>query len=980
MKWSASKRYKDFVITKVLPLAEIQVTLIEAIHEPTGASIVHLANEDEENSFCLGFQTLPSSGNGAPHILEHIVLCGSKNYPTKDPFFSMSRRSLHTFMNAMTGADFTAYLAASQIEKDFYHLLDVYLDAVFYPQLKKMSFLQEGHRLEFADPKDPNTPLLYKGVVYNEMKGAMSSADSRLWHSLFAHIFPDLPYAHNSGGDPTQIPTLSYEELKEFYHNYYHPSHCVFYFYGNIPLQKHLDFLDKKLLHKMNKQAVLTPIPEQTRFSHPKMCHENYPIAHNEDPNKKSILAIAYLTCHVQDQEELLALSLLESILMDTDASLLKYPLLQSSLMGTVYSHLDNEMSECPWVFIFKGVNEEDVDPIKKIFFETLQKLVQEKIPKKLIDSSLHQLEFHRTEIVEEGLPYGLHLFMRSALIKLHGCETESGLIIHTLFDKLQKKLKDPTYLPSLIDKYLLKNTHRVDLILKPDPQLAGEEQAKEEAFLKQLKEDLTEEEKQKILKQSQELQTYQAEEDPKQVEKLPVLHVKDIPKSPKNFPLVTEKEPLPCYFHDCFTNQILYADLTFDLPNLSDEELAVLPLFNSFLTDLGAGRDNYKKTVEKIHAYTGGIVAHLDLHVQTKDNNQFFPSISLHGSALYKNDEKLFNLLKAFIQKIDCYDSARIKELLIQEKTHLEGRKIRGAMRYAISSSLASFSYAQRLHDLWFGMGYYINVEKLCKDIDKAIPYLEESFNVLHDKIFHQMPDLLLSCDKQKFTELKKKKFFHIGKGLKKTSHDYWQEKKPTSTFFSSGYFLPSPVAFTSYGLKTVGYTHEDAPALVVLSELLTNAYLHEEIREKGGAYGSGANYRPQTGHFYFYAYRDPHLSRTLKTCKEALEKASQGTFSQDQLFESKLGIVQHMDIPVSPGNRALVAYNWHRSSKTFTQRKHFREKLLAVTKKDIEKAIKRSLLPYLDKGKVVSFAEKKFFEEQNKELQNPLKLSSLH
>ncbi len=258
----AGSRYGDFVVTKCHPIDEIGAVLRELSHLPTGATVMHIAADDPENLFCLSFQTLPASSNGAAHILEHTVLCGSKAFPVKDPFFSMSRRSLNTFMNALTGSDFTCYPAASQVQKDFYNLLTVYIDAVFHPNLQFFSFLQEGHRLEFTEPNNPQSPLIYKGIVFNEMKGSLTSIDNRLWHLLMEKLLPDLPYAFNSGGDPKEIPKLTYEELVNFHKTYYHPSRCLFFFYGNLPLQGHLDFIES-LYHpysrSLNKNGLSLP-------------------------------------------------------------------------------------------------------------------------------------------------------------------------------------------------------------------------------------------------------------------------------------------------------------------------------------------------------------------------------------------------------------------------------------------------------------------------------------------------------------------------------------------------------------------------------------------------------------------------------------------------------------------------------------------------------------------------------------------------
>ncbi|MES2272616.1 MAG: insulinase family protein, partial [Chlamydiota bacterium] len=296
---AVGQTYHGFVITQYLPLEELQSTLIELTHEPTGARVMHIANTDPENLFCLSLQTLPSSSNGVAHILEHIALCGSRKFPIKDPFFAMTRRSLNTYMNALTGQDFTCYPASSQVEKDFYNLLDVYLDAVFHPELKHLSFLQEGHRLEFVDPKNPKGPLQFQGVVYNEMKGAMSSIESRLGEAISKRLMPDLPYSHNSGGDPKDIPSLKYEELIEFHQLFYHPSRCLFFFYGNLPLAKHLDFILERALKGVQKIPQISPIPLQPRFKAQIVAQDRYPIAQGESLDGKTQVAFAWLTAPI---------------------------------------------------------------------------------------------------------------------------------------------------------------------------------------------------------------------------------------------------------------------------------------------------------------------------------------------------------------------------------------------------------------------------------------------------------------------------------------------------------------------------------------------------------------------------------------------------------------------------------------------------------------------------------------------------------
>ncbi len=491
---AAGERYGDFVVTKCHPIPELSCTLKELVHLPSGAQVMHIANDDPENLFCLSFQTLPSSSNGAAHILEHTVLCGSRRFPVKDPFFAMTRRSLNTFMNALTGSDFTCYPAASQNEKDFYNLMDVYIDAVFHPELKRMSFLQEGHRLEFSDPKNPKSPLEFKGIVFNEMKGSLSSADTRLWHALMEYLVPDLPYAHNSGGDPSVIPDLSYAELIAFHETFYHPSRCLFFFYGDLPLKKHLDFIAEKALKHVPKVDPVPPIPRQKRFTSPRHKELHYPVSEGDELSERTMVAFGYLTAPLIDQEEVLALQLLDAVLMETDASLLKAALLDSKLCIHAEAYMDPEMSEIPYAIVCKGCDPENIDKLEKVLKKALVKICEEGIPDHMIDAALHQLEFSRLEITGDHAPFGLTLFMRSALAKQHGSDPENALMVYSLFEKLLAKVKDPAYLPGLIRKYLLDNPHCVRLVMHPDRNLSAQEIAQEKEKLKEIRTTLSDE------------------------------------------------------------------------------------------------------------------------------------------------------------------------------------------------------------------------------------------------------------------------------------------------------------------------------------------------------------------------------------------------------------------------------------------------------------------------------------------------------
>lgn len=957
---------KSFRITKTLPLTELQSTLVEAVHEPTGARIMHIQNNDPENLFCLSFQTLPSSSNGVAHILEHTVLCGSKKFPIKDPFFSMTRRSLNTYMNALTGQDFTCYPASSQVEKDFYNLLEVYLDAVFHPELKKMSFLQEGHRLEFTE----NKTLQFQGVVYNEMKGSLSSPEPRLWEAMMKYLTPSLPYAVNSGGDPKEIPNLSYEELKNFHHTYYHPSRCIFFFYGNLPLSQHLDFLLEHALKGIAKVSELPPLPRQKRFSKPVVVKEFYPVEESESLEKKTWIVFSFLTAPLINQEEVLALCLLDSLLMDTDASPLKMALLKSGLCTTADSSIDIEMSEIPFSFVLKGCEEKNGAKLKKILFDTLKNCT---FTTEQIEASLHQLEFDRTEIGAEGVPFGLSLFFRSALIMQHGSEPESALLIHTLFGSIREKLKDQNFLQNLTTKYLINNPHYVELIFSPDPTLAAKERKEEEEKLEALLPLVNEKE---LKAQAKELTKYQESIETQSLDCLPKLTLSDIPSKARDYRLTeTKSGNLHIFHHACFTNQILYADLVFDLPYIEEKDLPLVSLYVQLMTELGCGGRDYEENLDYQQAYTGEVNASLSLHIAEQDPDHCVPSFSLRGKALVRNSDKLLSLFADFMLGVDCTDRTRIQELLEEHATELQNRLTKNAINYAIQTSLLSFSPSSHIADQWHGLSYYKQVLKWIKNPEQIADELARIQNLILAK---GVPHLVLSCEQNTFDMLAKNNFFDLAKKIPTQEIAKKRNNYPLRTEPQQVRFISSPVAFTARGQRTVSYKDPRSAFLLLSTELLENCYLHKEVREKGGAYGSGASYAPHTGTFHFYSFRDPHLAKTIDNFQKAIEKISRGEFSDLELEEAKFGALQAIDAPVPPGQRAKTAYSWLKSGRTYEQRQSFRAAVLSATKEEIAKAVKELLLP--SSGLIVSFLGENLFKKEEKKLKAPLTVLPIH
>lgn len=964
--------YRDFKLTKSLPIPELQCHLYELVHIPTGAEVMHLANEDTENLFCLSFQTLPESSNGVAHILEHTVLCGSKKFPVKDPFFAMTRRSLNTFMNALTGSDFTCYPAASQIPKDFYNLLEVYLDAVFHPHLNLLSFLQEGHRLEFADPKDPATPLEHRGVVFNEMKGALTSPSGRLAEEMHAALFPDITYGHNSGGNPACIAKLTYQELLDFHAQFYHPSRCLFFFYGNMPLEGHLDFIEKHALTGVEKVPPLPEIPKQPRFAEgkrEKSTYPSYPNAHDEESQGKTYISFAWLTTHVQEQQELLALSILEIMLLDTDASPLKKALLKSGLCKLVSSHIDTDVHENPFMINLRGCDPHQGESCEVLIRQTLEEIAKQGFSLVQVENAIHQLEFFRSEITGDHVPFGLSLFMRSALLKQHQVSPEEGLKIHSLFDEVRKKaVADPNFFGNLIRKYLLDNPHFVRIVMTPDAEQAAREDAEERIRLDQVQSQLEEADKIKLVQQAQSLKEFQKKQEEESLDVLPKVDLEDVPKMARDFPLRREKlGNLEVFHHACFTNQIVYVDLVFSLPELEEKSLPYVRLFASLLFQMGSGGRSYEENLELIQANTGGLSASLLLNPHVEDDQRLDPALHLRGKALHRKAPHLFSLLLDAVESPDFTDKLRIKEVIQKQYTALESTFNQHALKYAVNLCSAGLDLPSKINNDWYGLRYFWEMRELYQNLDEGVEKVAAFMEQLKSQLLGlNDPHLILTCDSAMYDELKAHEFYGLA-NLQTVSFKKWRANFSLEPVETQGRVIPSPVAYMAKVLKTVPYIHPDAPALAVAACLFDNLVLHPKLREEGGAYGGGATSQSIAAIFYFYSYRDPNIQSSLKAFETAIQTIIRGDFDEDDLDEAKLEIVQSLDDPIAPGSRGDYAYGWLREGKTLSIRQAFRNRLLSLKPEDVIQAVKAHLAPQMKASPTVVFSGKELFTKEN-------------
>ncbi len=982
---SKGQLYRDFLVTKAIEIPELDCFLRELVHLPTQAQIIHIANDDPENVFCLSFQTVPTISNGVAHVLEHTVLCGSTKFPIKDPFFAMQRRSLNTFMNAFTGPDFTCYPAASQVHKDFYNLLEVYLDAVFHPILNELSFLQEGHRLEFADPSNPDSALEFKGIVFNEMKGALSSPQARMYEEINHALFPNVTYGCNSGGDPKVIPTLTYAELKRFHESYYHPSRCLFYFYGNMPLEDHLDFIAKQTLDHLSPISPLEPIPFQTRYKEPVKVEKTYPISPEEDLQDKTMVSFGWLTCPIEEQQEILALQVLALILMDNDASPLKMALMRSGLCKQAGAHMETDINEVPILFAMNGCKRESADQLESLIRTILKKMIKEGVPLALFENAIHQLEFHKSEIVGDHSPFGLSLFMRAGLLKQHQVKPEDGLMIHSFAEQLrQRTLEAPDYLTGLIQKHFLDNPHFVRVVMHPDKELLAREQADEQAALEKIRKQLQTKDVQEIVKKAKELTEFQKKQQEENLDILPKVTKEDIPKYPRDYPLSQEQAGnLSIFHHACFTNDIVYADLAFHMPEIPEEDLSLIRLFSDLLSQMGCGGRSYAENLEYIQAHTGGVSASMTFNLQAKDSEHFFPAFCIRGKALRRKTKKMMTLLHEMATSVDFKDIPRLKEVLNKHFSGLQSTLIQSSLKYAIGLSARGLDVSSRVASSWYGLDYFYYLKDLTENLDAKVgPLIQKLEHYQSVLLCLDDPHLIISSDASAYEEMKSQAFYGL-QHIETKPFKPWKGEYALTPAENQGRVTASPVAFTALVFKTIPYAHPDSPALLAASHLFDNLTLHTLLREQGGAYGGGANANTMSGNFYFYSYRDPNIGSTLEAFDKAVRQVANGEFDESDLEEAILEIIQDFDSPVAPGSRADLAYGWLREGKPIETRQVYRDRLLSLTPKQVIQAVKSHIIPQLSHGSVVSFAGRELLEKENALLKaqgrKPLKIEKI-
>lgn len=938
-----------FRITRVTPLPEIRAVAYGAEHIKSGARLLHLHTGDPENLFAIGFRTPPPDDSGLPHILEHTVLCGSRRYPVKDPFVELLRTSLATFLNAMTYPDRTIYPCASINEKDFFNLAGVYCDAVFYPRISLSHFRQEGRHLAFTDPPDPSGSLIYKGIVYNEMKGVYSDLDGLVDREIMKNLFPANAYGRDYGGSPEAIRSLTYREFRRYHRTRYHPSNSLVFLYGSIPTVRHLAFLDREYLSDFTRTVVDTAIAPQPAWRKPRRVRRPYPVGSGEDPAGKTAVAAAFRAGRNIRPVETLARHLLSHYLLGHAAAPLRKALIDSRL-GEELTDSGYSSSQRDTFFTvgLKGTGEERAEAILDLVIETCAAEAVRGLDREKLQASFHNFELASREIKSH---YPLRLMDRAFESWSSSGDPLVWMRINRQLRELRRRMETrPGYFEDLLRRMVVENPSRVLLVFPPDPGLAERKERADRRRMKKRKDALSPSERERIDREARELELLQASPNPPEaLASLPRLSPEDVPAEP--FLLPTEVETVagrPFLSTDLFSNGITYLALAFDLRGLCRDDYLHLPLLAAALCEMGAAGYDFAEMASREAACSGGVDAVLSAGGTAGDHRIFRPSLTVSCRALDRKLPEMLSMLSDRLTGCDLSDHGRLRDVILQGKVALKSRVIPSGNSFALSRAARGLSLNCALHETLKGLDQVRHFDRLPAEFASGRRDIQNRLARILDFLQSRNRITLSVVGQGKAVAAVREWYGTLLSGLdrgKKTGEDGLE---PPAVFGREGIAVPSEVAFVARAFPAVSYTHPAAPALHLISRNLSYGYLWERVRVRGGAYGCSAVYQPLRGLFAFSSYRDPNIVETFRAYDgvgDYIEKEMDLT--GPGVEQAIIGAVQTLDRPIRPGQAVELALARHLRETTPGRLRDFRRRLLTLTGEEIRRTAAKIIRP---------------------------------
>jgi len=928
-------------------IESLDIDVQEFVHKKTRTPHIHLAADNPENVFLVGLRTIPTDSTGVAHILEHTVLCGSEKYPVRDPFFMMIRRSLNTFMNAFTSSDWTAYPFASQNRKDYFNLLDVYLDAVFFSRLDELDFMQEGHRVEFEEPNNPDSDLVFKGVVFNEMKGAMSAPNSILWNVLGKHLFPNNTYHHNSGGDPEAIPDLSHQALVDFYKTHYHPSNAVLMTFGDIPAAELQQRFDEHALSRFEPLDRVIKVNPAHRIHSPIRVEEAYAAEETADEDKSHVL-LGWLLGKSSNLDERLQMHLLSSVLLDNSASPLMQALEKTDLGNSPSAMCGVEDSNLEMVFVcgMNGTKPENSQAIEDLILSVLEDVAKNGVDKEQIDAVLHQLELSQREIGGDGMPFGLTLLLSGLSPTMQYADPLAALDLDPALQRLNKAAQEPNFISNLVQRFLLDNNHRVRLTLRPDGEISERRVLAEKQRLASLKSSLTDNQVKDIIEKTKALAERQAQVDDPGI--LPKVTLADVPET-MHITTGTQSKinGAPAMNYAAGTNGLVYQQVVLDLPELDAELQPLLPLYTSFTSELGSNGRDYIETQALQASVTGGISAFVSRRSARENEQDVTSYLMLRGKALLRNSNALAALLHDTLTSVRFDEKNRIRELIAQTRASSEqsvtGRGHSLAMAAAASGMAPTARLSHELSGL-VGIKAIKQLDDLVND-DSQLDALCEKLAAISDAINASPTQFMVVAEQDHIATVETDMAAYFD--MQSDQNFAPSKPAPVREKVTELWTTNTEVNFCSKAFPTVSSAHEDAAALTVLGPFLGNGFLHRAIRETGGAYGGGGMYDADSASFRFYSYRDPRSTETLHDFSQSIDWLINTKHETNALEEAILNVISNIDRPASPAGEARSAYQSQLFGRTPELRQAFRQQILGVGLNDLQRVAETYFQP---------------------------------
>ena len=948
-------------------------------HKKSGARVLLMENDDENKVFAIGFRTPPSDSTGVPHIMEHSVLCGSREFPVKDPFVELVKGSLNTFLNAMTYPDKTVYPVASCNDKDFQNLMHVYMDAVFYPNIYESdkTFRQEGWSYHL---EDPDGELTLSGVVYNEMKGAFSSPEGVLDRVILNSLFTDTSYANESGGDPEVIPELTYEQFLDFHRKYYHPSNSYIYLYGDMDMEEKLRWLDEKYLSDFDQIEVDSEIRNQKPFTKMKEIVQEYSIASDENISDNTYLSYNKVIGTSLDEKLYLAFQILDYALLSAPGAPLKKALLDAGIGKDIMGSYDNGVYQPIFSVIAKNANIEQKEAFIRVIEDTLKNIAENGIDRKSLRAGINYHEFRFREAdfgnYPRGLMYGLQLFDswlyddEKPFIHMEAIPT---------FEFLKSQV-ETGYFEELIRTYLLDNTHGSIVIIRPEQGRTARMDRELAEKLQSYKDSLSPEEIQKLVQDTKELEEYQEEESaPEDLEKIPVLHREDI--SREIAPICNDEKEIDgvkMIHHNVETNGIGYVTLMFDLSGIKEEKLPYVGILQSVLGIIDTTNYEYGELFNEINVHTGGIGTSLELYtdVTKVKEKDFRATFEIKGKALYPKMDVLLSMMREILMESKLDDEKRLKEILAMLKSRLQMSFLSSGHTTAALRSLSYTSPIAKFKDDTDGIGYYEVVKEIEEDFEGHKEELIRSLKAIAAKIFREDNMMISYTSAEEGLELMEKAFAAVGSRLSDAA-DAGADADAADDVSGScilhcrkrneGFKTSSKVQYVARTGNFIDGGAEYTGALQILKVILSYDYLWQNIRVKGGAYGCMSNFN-RIGEGYLISYRDPNLKKTMEIYEGVVDYLKNFNVSDRDMNKFIIGTISNIDRPMNPSAKGSRSMNLYMNRVTEEMIRTERAQILDADQADI-RALAKVLEAMLKEHSLCVIGSEEKIEE-NKEM----------